>query len=173
MCFLWYAIRQTETGSIVVTPFPGAIETKPGSATVPFFGIEPAILDAVSGKVGLDALFLNCNKKKLTRWQELIGNNVEGVLALKNPWPSIARTIYQDHKRYLETYMKVNMYCCSLYLILCWFISSLTLECSTRETELRVMSMDIFGLKDALMVRRSRFFFLDLTMIFFFEIRCH
>lgn len=43
--------RQTETGSIVVTPFPGAIETKPGSATVPFFGIEPAILDPVTGKV--------------------------------------------------------------------------------------------------------------------------
>ena len=43
--------RQTETGSIVVTPFPGAIETKPGSATVPFFGIEPAILDPTTGKV--------------------------------------------------------------------------------------------------------------------------
>ena len=43
--------RQTETGSIVVTPFPGAIETKPGAATVPFFGIEPAILDPVTGKV--------------------------------------------------------------------------------------------------------------------------
>ena len=45
--------RQTETGSIVVTPFPGAIETKPGCATVPFFGIEPAILDPDSGKVSL------------------------------------------------------------------------------------------------------------------------
>jgi len=78
---------QTETGSIVVTPFPGAIETKPGSATVPFFGIEPAILDPVTGK-------------------ELEGNNVEGVLVLKRPWPSIARSVYQDHKRYLETYMK-------------------------------------------------------------------
>lgn len=43
--------RQTETGSIVVTPFPGAIETKPGSATVPFFGHQSVILDAVSGKV--------------------------------------------------------------------------------------------------------------------------
>jgi acetyl-CoA synthetase len=42
---------QTETGSIVVTPFPGAIETKPGSATVPFFGIDPVILDPQSGKV--------------------------------------------------------------------------------------------------------------------------
>lgn len=43
--------RQTETGSIVVTPFPGAVETKPGAATVPFFGIEPAILEPTTGKV--------------------------------------------------------------------------------------------------------------------------
>jgi len=42
---------QTETGSIVVTPFPGAIETKPGAATVPFFGIDPVILEPQSGKV--------------------------------------------------------------------------------------------------------------------------
>ncbi|TFK31281.1 hypothetical protein BDQ12DRAFT_753468 [Crucibulum laeve] len=86
-CAIVDTFWQTETGSIVVTPFPGAIETKPGSATVPFFGIETAILDPVSG-------------------EELHGNGVEGVLVLKNPWPSIARTIYQDHKRYLETYMK-------------------------------------------------------------------
>ncbi|EJU01370.1 acetate--CoA ligase [Dacryopinax primogenitus] len=78
---------QTETGSICITPFPGAIDTKPGSATVPFFGIEAVILDAESGKL-------------------LEGNNVEGVLALKAPWPSIARTVFEDHKRYLETYMK-------------------------------------------------------------------
>ncbi|KAJ7356480.1 hypothetical protein DFH08DRAFT_849166 [Mycena albidolilacea] len=77
---------QTETGSIVITPFPGAVPTKPGCATVPFFGHEPAILDAVSG-------------------EELSGP-AEGVLALKTPWPSIARTIWQDHARYLETYMK-------------------------------------------------------------------
>ncbi|PSR73241.1 hypothetical protein PHLCEN_2v10901 [Hermanssonia centrifuga] len=86
-CAIVDTFWQTETGSIVVTPFPGAIETKPGSATVPFFGIEPAILDPVSGK-------------------ELEGNNVEGVLVLKAPWPSIARTVYEDHNRYLETYMK-------------------------------------------------------------------
>lgn len=53
--------RQTETGSIVITPFPGAIETKPGSATVPFFGIEPAILDAVTGKV---SVFISDYSKK-------------------------------------------------------------------------------------------------------------
>lgn len=79
---------QTETGSIMITPFPGAIETKPGSATVPFFGIEPVILDPQSGKV-------------------LEGNNVEGVLCIRNPWPSIARTVWKDNNRYLDTYMRV------------------------------------------------------------------
>ena len=86
-CAIVDTFWQTETGSIVITPFPGAIETKPGSATVPFFGIEPVILDPQTGQV-------------------LEGNGVEGVLVLKNPWPSIARTVYGDHKRYLETYMK-------------------------------------------------------------------
>jgi len=82
----WWTLWQTETGSIVITPFPGAIPTKPGSATVPFFGIEPVIVSATSGKI-------------------LEGNGVEGILCLKKPWPSIARTVYKDHKRYLETYM--------------------------------------------------------------------
>lgn len=50
-CLTFFFVRQTETGSIVVTPFPGAIETKPGAATVPFFGIEPSILDPTTGKV--------------------------------------------------------------------------------------------------------------------------
>jgi acyl-coenzyme A synthetase/AMP-(fatty) acid ligase len=48
-------------------------------------------------------------QERITPGQELIGNNVEGVLALKKPWPSIGRTVYQDHKRYLETYMKVKL----------------------------------------------------------------
>ncbi|PBK58307.1 acetyl-CoA synthetase-like protein [Armillaria solidipes] len=78
---------QTETNSIVVTLFPGAIEIKPGSATVPVFGIDPVILDPISGK-------------------ELEGNDVEGVLALSTPWPSITRTNYRDYKRYVETYVK-------------------------------------------------------------------
>jgi len=77
---------QTETGSIIITPFPGAIPTKPGSATVPFLGIQPAILDVDTGK-------------------ELEGNGVDGVLAVKAAWPSIARSIWRDHHRYLETYM--------------------------------------------------------------------
>ena len=76
---------QTETGGILITPLPGAIPTKPGAATVPFFGIEPAILDPESGK-------------------ELEGNGVSGVLALKRSWPGQMRTIYGDHKRFEETY---------------------------------------------------------------------
>ncbi|KAG0370268.1 acetyl-coenzyme A synthetase [Gamsiella multidivaricata] len=78
---------QTETGSHVITPLPGAIPTKAGSATLPFFGIDLAILDPASGK-------------------ELIGNDVTGVLAIKRAWPSIARTIYGDHQRFLETYLR-------------------------------------------------------------------
>ncbi|TVR12138.1 MAG: acetate--CoA ligase [Planctomycetota bacterium] len=77
---------QTETGSIMITPLPGATPTKPGSATLPFFGIEPVILDE-EGK-------------------ELTGNGVSGVLAMKRPWPAMARTIQGDHPRFMETYLK-------------------------------------------------------------------
>lgn len=79
---------QTETGSHVITPLAGVTPTKPGSASLPFFGIEPAIIDPVSGN-------------------EISGNDVEGVLAFKQPWPSMARTVWGAHKRYLETYLTV------------------------------------------------------------------
>ncbi|KAI1313057.1 acetyl-CoA synthetase [Mortierella claussenii] len=78
---------QTETGSHMITPLPGAIPTKAGSATLPFFGIDLAILDPVSGK-------------------EMPGNDVTGVLAVKRPWPSMARTIFGNHQRFFETYLK-------------------------------------------------------------------
>ncbi|KAJ3380863.1 acetyl-CoA synthetase, partial [Lobulomyces angularis] len=78
---------QTETGSIIVTPLPGATLTKPGSASFPFFGVELAILHPETGK-------------------ELEGNDVTGVLAVKKPFPSIARTVYKNHQRYLDTYFK-------------------------------------------------------------------
>ncbi|RUS27648.1 acyl-activating enzyme, partial [Jimgerdemannia flammicorona] len=78
---------QTETGSIIICPLPGAVPTKPGSATFPFFGIDPAVLEPQTGK-------------------ELIGNDVTGVLVIKKPWPSMARTVYGNHHRYLDTYMK-------------------------------------------------------------------
>lgn len=77
---------QTETGSIIVTPLPGAIATKPGSATFPFFGIKPEILDPQTGAV-------------------MEGNDVTGVLAIAQPWPSMARTVYNNHNRYLDTYL--------------------------------------------------------------------
>ena len=79
---------QTETGSHVISPLAGCTPTKPGSASLPFFGIEPAIIDPVSGK-------------------ELEGNDVEGVLAIKQPWPSMARTVWGAHKRYMDTYLNV------------------------------------------------------------------
>ncbi|KAK3056323.1 acetyl-coenzyme A synthetase 2 [Extremus antarcticus] len=79
---------QTETGSHVISPMGGLTPTKPGSATLPFFGIEPAIIDPVSG-------------------EEIHGNDVEGVLAFKQAWPSMARTVWGAHKRYMDTYLNV------------------------------------------------------------------
>jgi acetyl-CoA synthetase len=77
---------QTETGSIMITPLPAAIPTKPGSATLPFFGVEPVVLDE--------------------KGKEVEGNGVSGVLAFKRAWPSMARTIQNDHGRFVETYLK-------------------------------------------------------------------
>ncbi len=76
---------QTETGGILITPLPGATPTKPGSATLPFFGIEPVLLD--------------------DEGHELEGNDVAGLLAIKSPWPSMARTIQGDHVRFTQTYL--------------------------------------------------------------------
>lgn len=76
---------QTETGGIMITPLPGAIPTKPGSATLPFPGIEPVLLSP-EGK-------------------ELQENEVSGLLAIKRPWPGMARTIQGDHQRFLQTYL--------------------------------------------------------------------
>ena len=71
---------QTETGGIMLTPLPGAIPTKPGSATVPFFGIEPAVLDDDAKDVRA------------------------GTLAIKKPWPGIMRGIWGDPQRFKDTY---------------------------------------------------------------------
>jgi len=76
---------QTESGGHLLTPLPGATPTKPGSATFPFFGIKPEVL-SIDGKLQTE-------------------NGVEGVLVIANPWPSIARTIYNNHDRYLNAYM--------------------------------------------------------------------
>jgi acetyl-CoA synthetase len=74
---------QTETGAHMLTPLPGAIDLKPGSATVPFFGVQPVLLDP-EGK-------------------EVIGAG-EGNLCIKAAWPSQIRTVYGDHQRCIDTY---------------------------------------------------------------------
>lgn len=77
---------QTETGGILITPLPGVTPTKPGSATLPFFGVEPCILNE--------------------KGEELAGE-ASGILAIKRPWPGIMRTVYQDHARFEDTYFKM------------------------------------------------------------------
>jgi acetyl-CoA synthetase len=75
---------QTETGGIMITPIPFATPTKPTYATLPFIGIQPALMDE------------NGN--------EIKGNQVDGRLCIKFPWPSMARTIWGNHQRYKDTY---------------------------------------------------------------------
>ncbi|HCP47224.1 MAG TPA: acetyl-coenzyme A synthetase, partial [Deltaproteobacteria bacterium] len=75
---------QTETGGILITPLPGATPCKPGSATLPFFGIEPVLVDDEGAVIE--------------------GNGVSGNLCLRRPWPGQARTIYGDHQRFHDTY---------------------------------------------------------------------
>ncbi|MEO5375183.1 MAG: acetate--CoA ligase [Alphaproteobacteria bacterium] len=74
---------QTETGGILITPLPGATATKPGSATRPFFGVQPLIVDA-EGKV--------------------LEGATEGNLCISDAWPGMMRTVYGDHERFIQTY---------------------------------------------------------------------
>ncbi len=74
---------QTETGGIMISPLPGAIDLKPGSATLPFFGVKPLIVDAEG--------------------RELDGA-VEGNLCISDSWPGQMRTVYGDHERFIQTY---------------------------------------------------------------------
>ncbi|NRB17122.1 MAG: acetate--CoA ligase [Rhodobacteraceae bacterium] len=76
---------QTETGGHLMTPLPGAHAMKPGSAMKPFFGIVPVVLDPTSGV-------------------EIDGNDVNGVLCIKDSWPGQMRTIWGDHERFQKTY---------------------------------------------------------------------
>ncbi len=76
---------QTETGGHLITPLPGATPLKPGSATLPFFGVEPCLVD--------------------DQGKELEGA-AEGALCIKRSWPGQMRTVYGDHERYIETYFK-------------------------------------------------------------------
>jgi len=76
---------QTETGGHMLTSLPGAVAAKPGSATFPFFGVQPVILDAQTGA-------------------EQTGADAAGVLAIKDSWPGQMRTVYGDHDRFISTY---------------------------------------------------------------------
>lgn len=78
---------QTETGGHIATNIPGVTPMKPGSCTLPMYGIDTVILDPQSGEV-------------------MEGNDVNGVLAIRQPWPGIARTCLGDHERYTATYLK-------------------------------------------------------------------
>jgi len=74
---------QTETGGILITPLPGATKLKPGSATLPFFGVQPAIVDA-DGKI--------------------LEGEAAGNLVILDAWPGMMRSVYGDHQRFVETY---------------------------------------------------------------------
>jgi acetyl-CoA synthetase len=81
---------QTETGGIMISPFPGVTDLRPGSATVPFFGIQPALVDG--------------------KGNELNGAS-EGNLIIKDSWPGQARTVYGDHERFIQTYFSTYDNC--------------------------------------------------------------
>jgi len=74
---------QTETGAILITPLPGATALKPGSATLPFFGVKPKIIDNEG---------------------HVLEGETEGILVFDHPWPSQARSIFGDHQRYIDIY---------------------------------------------------------------------
>ncbi len=76
---------QTETGGHMLTPLPGATKLKPGAAQIPFFGVQPVVLEPTSGDV-------------------IEGNGVEGVLCMKDSWPGQMRTVWGDHERFEKTY---------------------------------------------------------------------
>ncbi|HEU4654330.1 MAG TPA: acetate--CoA ligase [Steroidobacteraceae bacterium] len=76
---------QTETGGILISPLPGAIDQKPGSATLPFFGVRPAIVDNEGN---------------------ILEGKVEGNLVILDSWPGQMRTVYGDHQRFIDTYFK-------------------------------------------------------------------
>lgn len=79
---------QTETGGHVIAPIAALTVTKPGAATLPFYGIQSNLVDPTTGEV-------------------ISGNDKEGVLVISKPWPGMARTVKGDHQKYLDTYFKL------------------------------------------------------------------
>jgi len=86
-CVIVDTFWQTETGGHMVTNLPGCTPMKPGAASLPMIGVRTAVVDPQSGTV-------------------VSGNEVDGVLCVSQPWPGIARTIWGDHERYMNTYLK-------------------------------------------------------------------
>lgn len=86
-CPIMDTFWQTETGGHMMTPMPGSHMLKPGSCTLPMFGVDPRVLDPTTGK-------------------EIEGNNVAGVLVFAKSWPSMLRTVYGDHQRFLDVYLR-------------------------------------------------------------------
>ncbi|SFM35378.1 acetyl-coenzyme A synthetase [Ectothiorhodospira mobilis] len=78
---------QTETGAHMIANLPGAVDMKPGSATRPFFGVQPLLVD--------------------DKGNEITETPAEGNLCIRHPWPSMMRTLWGDHKRFLETYFSI------------------------------------------------------------------
>jgi len=86
-CPIMDTFWQTETGGHMMTPLPGSHTMKPGSCTLPFFGVDPRVLEPTTGK-------------------EVTENNCTGVLVFAKSWPSMLRTVYGDHQRFLDTYLR-------------------------------------------------------------------
>lgn len=86
-CHISDTYWQTESGSHFIAPIAGITPNKPGSASLPFFGILACLIDPVTGV-------------------EIKGNDVEGVLAVKDTWPSMARSVWNNHTKYMDTYLK-------------------------------------------------------------------
>ncbi len=86
-CVLIDSWWQTETGGSMITAFPAATPTKPGSASKPFFGVQPVILDPQTGR-------------------EITDMEAEGVLAIRDSWPGQMRTVYGNHERFVATYFE-------------------------------------------------------------------
>ncbi len=102
-CGFFFNLCDTHTkllpaGSIIFSALPGATPLKPGSTTFPFFGIKPVLMSEET-KVPLEGL---CLIEQTNSSNKHIGNGVKGLLVIAEPWPSMARTIFNDHARYLK-----------------------------------------------------------------------
>ena len=97
---------QTETGGHIISNLPGITPMKPGSCTLPCYGIDAVVLDPVSGHVLGEEAPNGANGDDEDDDARTTKEDIEGVLAIRQPWPGMARTCLGDHKRYMTTYLK-------------------------------------------------------------------